>query len=318
MPPENPNRRKKRPPIKCYINITSASGMRQVKLSRIASGLMISVILIALYGFLRVGYYVATFVYAKSGLYKARIVNLELQHRVWDIGRQSVDISTKIAGFTAYEDYARLKFGMDDESQSDGDTAIDATQVARENAENSLTDPALNTAGAEEHNLEKLSSLMDVLSGTFVEVCDSAASLRDRFHQMPSIIPTYGSITSPFGWRMHPIYGEEKFHTGIDVANTIGSPVHATADGEVVFAGWDGDYGNRIELRHKAAGYSTFYAHLLKVKVSYGDEVKRGQVIGYVGSTGNSTGPHCHYEVRRQGSPINPAQFILPTDVVVD
>ena len=318
MPPENNTRRKKRQPLKCYINITSASGMKQVMLNRIVTGIMLALLLVALYGFIRVGYYVATFVYAKSGLYKTRIVNIELQHRISDYSRQAIDISTKVNDLIAYEDYARLKFGMDDDSVEDDDTTVDATQIAREKAENSLTDPALNTACAVERSLEHLNSTMDILVGSFVDVCDSAANLRDRFHQMPSILPTNGSITSPFGWRMHPIYGEEKFHTGVDVANTIGSPIHATADGVVIFAGWDGDYGNRVEIRHKAAGYSTSYAHMEKVKVAYGQLVKRGELIGYVGSTGNSTGPHCHYEVRRQGTPINPEQFILPTNVVVD
>ena len=117
--------------------------------------------------------------------------------------------------------------------------------------------------------------------------------------------PARGVITSGFGYRNHPILRRRKMHTGIDIGARMGSPVYAAADGEVFFASWRGGYGRCIILLH-GGDVSTLYGHLSRINVSQGQTVKRGQVIGAVGSTGLSTGPHLHFEVRRRGVPVNP------------
>jgi len=121
--------------------------------------------------------------------------------------------------------------------------------------------------------------------------------------------PVNGHITSPYGEREHPRSGKQELHTGIDIAAYPGSPVMATADGVVSFSGWAGNNGNLVVIEH-GAGFSTFYAHNRKVAVSVGQKVKRGEIISYVGSTGNSTGPHVHYEVWREGHSTNPEIFL--------
>lgn len=131
----------------------------------------------------------------------------------------------------------------------------------------------------------------------------------------PGIMPvdiSRGRVSSEFGMRIHPIYGNRRMHTGIDFAVETGMPVVATADGEVIFAGVRGGYGNLVVIDHFSE-YSTRYAHLSKIKVKRGDYVKCGEVIGYVGMTGAATGPHLHYEVRVNGQEINPREF-LPRD----
>ncbi|HEY1653505.1 MAG TPA: peptidoglycan DD-metalloendopeptidase family protein [Candidatus Tumulicola sp.] len=118
--------------------------------------------------------------------------------------------------------------------------------------------------------------------------------------------PVTGPITSPFGWRSNPFGGSPEFHQGLDIAAPSGTTVTAAASGTVIMAQWYGGYGNYILLDH-GGGYSTGYGHLSAIYVSNGQAVKRGQAIGAVGSTGASTGPHLHFEVRIDGKPVDPA-----------
>jgi len=117
-------------------------------------------------------------------------------------------------------------------------------------------------------------------------------------------------ITSKFGYRIHPIYKNRRFHHGIDFGGKIGTAIKATADGIVEFAGFDKGYGNLVVLSHNY-GFKTAYGHMLKnLKVNKGDFVKKGDVIGYLGNTGLSTGPHLHYEVKYIKNVLNPIDFL--------
>ncbi|HLY02328.1 MAG TPA: peptidoglycan DD-metalloendopeptidase family protein [Candidatus Cybelea sp.] len=118
--------------------------------------------------------------------------------------------------------------------------------------------------------------------------------------------PVTGTITSPFGWRSNPFGGAPEFHQGLDIAAPSGTTVTAAAGGTVIMAQWYGGYGNYILIDH-GGGYSTGYGHLSAIYVSNGQSVQRGQAIGAVGSTGQSTGPHLHFEVRIAGKPVDPA-----------
>ncbi|HLK29014.1 MAG TPA: M23 family metallopeptidase [Puia sp.] len=116
-------------------------------------------------------------------------------------------------------------------------------------------------------------------------------------------------IASGFGYRIDPVYKTTKFHAGLDFAAPQGTPIYATANGTVETAGNTGNgYGNHVVINN-GYGYSTLFGHMFKVKVKPGQKVKRGEVIGYVGSTGKSTGPHCHYEVHRNGDPVDPVYY---------
>ena len=126
----------------------------------------------------------------------------------------------------------------------------------------------------------------------------------------PSIWPTRGRITSPFGYRSSPTTGRRTLHKGLDIANKIGTPVIAPARGTVTFAGWDKAYGKSIIISH-GNNIVTRYAHLNDIKVKQGQTVQRSEVIGALGNTGRSTGPHLHYEVMIGGVPVNPMRYIL-------
>jgi murein DD-endopeptidase MepM/ murein hydrolase activator NlpD len=125
----------------------------------------------------------------------------------------------------------------------------------------------------------------------------------------PSIWPTHGGLTGFFGGRSDPFTGEPAYHQGIDISTDKGQPIFATADGVVDSAAYSGDYGNLVVLKH-AFGLATRFGHLSKFNVSPGQDVKRGEVIGYVGSTGRSTGSHLHYEILVNGRLINPLQLL--------
>ena len=127
------------------------------------------------------------------------------------------------------------------------------------------------------------------------------------------LMPVTGRISSPYGWRTHPVFKSRKFHTGIDIAAAMGTPIKASNAGKVIYSGWYGGYGRVVILDHGSctgAPTTTLYAHMSKEKVVVGQNVTRGQTIGLVGSTGYSTGPHLHFEVRINGKHQNPRNFL--------
>lgn len=121
--------------------------------------------------------------------------------------------------------------------------------------------------------------------------------------------PVSGEITSPYGYRVHPIWGTTIYHSGIDIGVDEGTPVHAADGGVVVWSGWMGGYGYAVVIDH-GNGLSTLYGHNSELAVDEGQSVAKGQVISYAGSTGNSTGPHVHFEVRVNGDPVDPIGYL--------
>jgi murein DD-endopeptidase MepM/ murein hydrolase activator NlpD len=141
------------------------------------------------------------------------------------------------------------------------------------------------------------------------EIKDYIRQKRDIYMATPKGLPLVGTISSPYGRRVNPLDESSEFHTGIDISAPSGTAIHATADGIVSFAGWSGGSGLLVVIEH-GFDMATFYAHTRKILVKAGEVVKRGQVIGYVGSTGASTGPHVHYEIWAKGKSMNPSKYI--------
>ena len=158
-----------------------------------------------------------------------------------------------------------------------------------------------------EERLSTRRSSIDLLAETMRREFPGAASYASDSapHTTPSIWPAAGYVSSPYGLR----FNGTEFHQGIDIAADMGTPIVATADGVVTAAGWNGGYGNMVDVDH-GGGIVTRYGHASAVAVTVGQQVRRGEVIAYVGSTGRSTGPHVHYEVRVDGQPVNPAGYL--------
>lgn len=163
--------------------------------------------------------------------------------------------------------------------------------------------------------LDKLMRQMYVQSKSFDEVFELAKNKKELLASIPGIQPVSNKeltrIASGFGYRIHPIYKTSILHTGIDFSAPIGTEIYSTGNGVVKKVEKEGrGYGNNVTINH-GFGYETLYAHMSKIIVKPGQKVIRGQIIGYVGSTGSSTGPHCHYEVIKNGSKINPINFFF-------
>jgi murein DD-endopeptidase MepM/ murein hydrolase activator NlpD len=131
---------------------------------------------------------------------------------------------------------------------------------------------------------------------------------------IPSRMPVEGTrLTSEYGMREHPVLGGRRAHKGVDLAGPVGTPVYATADGVVSMAQWFSSYGKYVQIEH-GAQLQTRYGHLSSYVVEPGAHVKKGQLIGYIGTTGRSTGPHLHYEVRVAGDAVNPVPYMVETN----
>jgi len=167
----------------------------------------------------------------------------------------------------------------------------------------------LDTSDSGSLDLENLKKQIKLTMENIGDIKDYLSQQRDVYLATPTGLPVNGNITSPYGNREHPKSGMAEFHSGIDIAAEPGKPVKATADGIVSFAGWSGGNGNLVVVEH-GFGFSTFYAHNKAVAVTAGQKVKRGETVGYLGSTGNSTGPHVHYEVWQRGRPTNPGTYL--------
>ncbi len=161
--------------------------------------------------------------------------------------------------------------------------------------------------------IDKLSKQMYIQSKSFDEVWGLVKNKATMLSSIPAIQPVSNKdltrVASGYGWRIHPIYKTEKMHTGMDFTAPIGTEVYATGNGVVDKVEMDGrGYGNNVLINH-SYGYETLYAHLNKYIVRPGQKVSRGDLIGYVGNSGTSTGPHLHYEVRKNTNPVNPVNY---------
>ena len=148
---------------------------------------------------------------------------------------------------------------------------------------------------------------------SFDEIAGLVKNKEKLLAATPSIQPvsnrSLSRVASGYGYRIDPVYKDRRLHQGLDFTAPIGTPIYATADGRVKDAGFNtGGFGNRVVISH-GFGYETVYGHMVRIKARVGENVKRGEVIGYVGNSGKSTGPHCHYEVHRKGIPVDPIYY---------
>ncbi|MCG6908168.1 MAG: peptidoglycan DD-metalloendopeptidase family protein [Desulfobacteraceae bacterium] len=237
----------------------------------------------------------------------------EIHHQRRQIQRFAADINhlkNRVAALDVLEQEIRAAANLSEDGDQEGIFGVGGpppddldTELALAERHNSLmrdmhaqVSVLKRAAGQKQQDLETL------LSGVEAQ--------RNLLARTPTILPAKGWISSRFGYRKSPFGGRREFHKGVDIAAKNRSPVVATADGVVTFSGAKAAYGKTIVIDH-GHGIVTSYAHLSKTLVKAGRHVKRGDTVGLVGSTGRSTGPHLHYEVRLNGMPVNPQKYVL-------
>jgi len=244
----------------------------------------------------------------RSGIKEAQSKRVEELMTHSAIQSKIVELDDQLKSLNTYDGALRLAVGLDPMPEEVFDVGIGG----RENPY-SLN----NSLNMTHDKLDVLSRRVSVLRQSLYEAEIRAVENMERLSSIPSISPVPGAIiNSRYGMRIHPVYGIEAMHEGIDLAAKEGTPVVASADGIVTFCGTYGGYGLMVEIDHEN-GLSTRYAHNKMNKVRSGQRVTRGQTIGLVGSTGVTTSVHLHYEVRRDDEAINPMPYVLP-GVIVD
>ena len=161
--------------------------------------------------------------------------------------------------------------------------------------------------------INTLSARMAFQTKSYSDIEEMVKNKEKLLAAIPAIQPLSNKdlnrIASGFGYRVDPVYKVTKFHAGLDFTAPQGTPIYATADGRIQLSGFsEGGYGNHVIIDH-GYGYETLYGHMVRVKAKRGQSIKRGEIIGWVGNTGKSTGPHCHYEVHKNGNPVDPVYF---------
>lgn len=237
-----------------------------------------------------------------------RMANRIQQEQILQVSKRASALQQELESLQRAEDGLRALVGAPPAETEETDAAQE-TATATGGAPHALTTEELGEALAMiGQRLAVRRTSLDLLASALRQNYPGAPGVlfADAPQTVPSIWPTQGTVSSPYGLR----FGGTEFHQGIDIAAETGTPIVATADGVVTSAGWNGSgYGNMVDIDH-GDGITTRYGHASAVAVLPGQRVRRGEIIAYVGSTGYSTGPHLHYEVRVDGQPVNPAGYL--------
>ncbi len=231
----------------------------------------------------------------------------ELDRQIREILSTSQDFS-RVQLSTPYQP-SQVKPASVSGGQGGGDGYSAASILPGNERSAQVSRDLLSRADSLQTDLETVKSDMSTRENSFEDLRKQLVENQIYQAAKPSVFPTNGSITSGFGFRSSPLGFGTEYHTGLDIAAAYGTPIIATGDGKVVFAGWRGSYGRAVVIEH-GYGFSTMYGHTQKIVVKVGDRVTKGQTIAYVGSSGRSTGPHLHYEVWVYDKPVNPRSFV--------
>lgn len=269
-------------------------------------------------GMVRLACFATSYTQAKVGFYKEHRENERLMLKILFLDKFLTNETREFNNLVAFEDSTRLQYGMDPISPDVRKAGIGGPALSLNNNSVLMTTPLILKAVEVQENLAVLLRKVQLQNATFTQVGEELERRHKSWEQRPSIMPAAGNVTSGYGYRPDPVTGEIAFHDGYDIANEIGTPVYASADGIVRVTGYMQNYGISVVIDHPENGLETIFAHLSNYVVYPDKRVKRGDFIGCIGNSGKSTGPHLHYEIRDNNHPVNPKSFILPTDQVVD
>jgi len=228
--------------------------------------------------------------------------NLSLRGQLQTVRQRVEHIGTTLERVERFDQKLRAITLFPDADRASANGATSAPLAARASNGAASSTPT--------SHLDRLSLAASRQEQSLQELTEYFLDQKSLLASTPSVWPARGWVTSDFGQRLDPYTADRMMHEGMDIAAEPGKPIYAPSNGMVVYAGPEGNYGNVIVLDH-GYGIKTLYGHLARVRVKAGDRVKRGEQLGSVGTTGRSTGPHLHYEVRVNGIPQNPRKFLL-------
>ncbi|MDR3013661.1 MAG: M23 family metallopeptidase [Chitinispirillales bacterium] len=299
------------------VDVRKPRGARSVRISGLLIALCVTVVVIGLAGFGHLAYRGASYAFAVYSAVGQNRENNKLKTQIDNLERFVAKKTDGIVEFAAFEDSARLKYGMEAISGDVRKAGVGGFPSIEDMHYSSMKDPLIIRAEALRMQVTALNHQTELQEATFSQVSRHAQRTHNYLAKRPAIWPTQGRMTSPFGYRHHPLGGGRRMHEGIDIANSVWTPIHATADGRVRETSSGTHFGNMVKIDH-GEDYMTLYAHMIRYAVTAGQPIKRGDLVGYMGSTGKSTGNHLHYEVRHRGRLVNPLHFIIPEEQIVD
>ena len=270
--------------------------------------------LVIFFGFnLFLSWDVSTHALEKLKLSRLEKENSYLEAKLGDINSAISGLKNQMADLIQKEKNVRMVFGMPDVDPQIRELGIGGPT----SGQSAGVGPQINRMDLAEFDLEKLIRQARFEKENFESIYSDLTQRKEFLNHTPSIIPTSGYLSCGFGYRVDPFTGINQLHSAVDLATDIGTPVYATADGMVCSVERDVGLGRVIKIDHQY-GYITVYGHLSQIGVTLGQKVKRGDLIGTVGNTGLTTGPHLHYEVYYQGKAQNPLRYILNSEYRVN
>jgi len=240
--------------------------------------------------------------------------NNSLKNKLSDVVTSQKSVEASLDSLSFLEEKIRALYGMNEYDKSVlaygiGGRRVNVTHPYDELITEQITNSSIKN--------KQLQGKISFTTSSFKQIEEFVRYRNKLWEHTPFVLPAKGQLTSGFGYRLHPVTGENAFHEGLDIANSRWTPIYATADGIVTSAAVDGNFGNLVVIDH-GNGYSTKYAHMTKIMLEKGQLVKRYTLVGYMGNSGRATGIHLHYEVHRDGAAQNPEKYILPSGVIVD
>ncbi|MDR3560982.1 MAG: M23 family metallopeptidase [Negativicutes bacterium] len=276
-----------------------------IRLLKISAAVLCTILVITLGTFMNYRHAVNVASLDKVELEKLRQVNATQNNQIEQLAKATAGLQEDMNRLNKLDSELRRLVNNEDL------TATSRSGVARPtSAFNGQGGPDVKPQVAELINLvQEMQTNAQTREQSLTAMKDVLTERNSRLSATPSIWPAGGEVTSRFGWRSAAWGWGSEWHPGLDIANDYGTPIVATADGEVVFSGWYGGYGKMIQISH-GYGVVTVYGHNSQLLVNVGDKVKKGETISYMGSTGYSTGNHVHYEIRVNGTAVNPVNFL--------
>jgi len=233
------------------------------------------------------------------------ITNIETEDRVTQL-----TIGTQPAPGQAIEEYEPMHQRLSNDSMAEQDQLFPKTKPVDEIKGNIAEQYSNQDYSTLVIRIDKAVRETQLKEQSVIELWESLSERQSLLNATPNIKPARGWLTSKFGYRLNPFTNKMQMHAGLDIAAAPGSPVYAPADGMIIFASYDETYGKLVSIDH-GYGVTTRFAHNSQIYVSLGQKVSKYDVIASVGNTGRSTGPHLHYEVRINGTPVDPINYIL-------